>query len=80
MCMLSDSKSLEGKLLAIHISQLSGSIQTILYSAKLWSNAHFAPQIHGAFILCPAKLWSNADFATQNYGVMQTLPRKIMGT
>ena len=26
-----------------------------LCPAKLWSNAHFAPQNHRAFVLCPAK-------------------------
>ena len=91
MCMLNDSINLVGKLLAIYIfttcrAYLYHSLpckimeQCRLCPAKLWSNADFAPQIHGAFILCPAKLWSYADFALRNYGPMQTLPRKITET
>ena len=41
--------------------------QCRLCHAKLWSNANFASQIHGSFILFPAE-----------YGAMQTLLCKIM--
>ena len=36
----------------------------------------FAPQVHGAIILCSALWRSNADFTPQNYRAMQTWPRK----
>ena len=42
--------------------------ETNITSEPLWSNADFAQQNHGNFVLCPAKLWSNAGFALQNYG------------
>ena len=72
MCMLCESKSLVGKLLAIqifykiwvhldHALPRKNMEQCRLRSAKLQSNADFASQIHRSIILCPAKLWSNAN-------------------
>ena len=69
MCVIFDSKSLFGKLLAIDIFHNFEGLSQPFFALRN-NEANFASQIYGAMQTLPRKFMEPSFFASQNYRAM----------